>query len=101
MIGASLDDICNTIAMRRVLSFDYDGHHRVVQPAAAGTHRTTGNNMLRGYQIGGSGNTRAVPFWDLYLVDYMTNFSVLDEVFDDDPPMYRRGDKHINVRREL
>jgi len=39
-------DICNAIAARRLVSFDYDNHQRVVQPAAAGPHATTGNPVL-------------------------------------------------------
>ena len=43
--------ICDAIAERKNVTFDYDGHHRVVQPAAHGPHATTGNDVLRGYQI--------------------------------------------------
>ena len=74
---------------------------RVVQPAAHGPHVSTGNPVLRAYQVGGTGNTREVPFWDLYLVAKIRNFRMLDERFDEDPPGYRRGDKHIRVHCQL
>lgn len=93
--------ICDAIAERKNVTFDYDGHHRVVQPAAHGPHATTGNDVLRGYQIAGSGKTRSVPFWDLFLVAKITNFRVLDERFQADPPGYAKGDKHIDVHCEL
>lgn len=94
-------DICGAIAGRRLVEFDYDGHHRVVQPAAAGPHATTRNPVLRGYQVGGTGKTRVVPFWDLFLVGKITNWTVLDETFEDDPPGYKKGDQHIDVECEL
>lgn len=93
--------LCDAIADRRVVEFDYDGHHRVVQPAAAGSHATTGNAVLRGYQIGGSGKTRAVPFWDLFLVEKISNLVMTDDTFNTDPPGYVRGDRHIDVECEL
>lgn len=93
--------ICDAINSRRLVEFDYDGHHRVVQPAAAGPHATTGNPVLRGYQVGGTGKTRRVPFWDLFLVDKIENLVVLDETFASDPPGYQKGDRHIAVECEL
>lgn len=93
--------ICDAINSRRLVEFDYDGHHRVVQPAAAGPHATTGNPVLRGYQVGGTGKTRRVPFWDLFLVDKIQNLVVVDETFESDPPGYQKGDRHIAVECEL
>jgi hypothetical protein len=94
-------EICDAISARQVVSFDYDGHPRIVQPAAAGPHATTGNLVFRGYQVGGTGNTRTVPFWDLFLIGKISNFEILDETFEVDPPGYTRGDKHIDVQCEL
>jgi hypothetical protein len=84
-----------------LVSFTYDGHERVVVPAAYGTHKTTGNPMLRGYQIRGTSASRTPPLWDLFLVEKMVGFAELDETFADDPPLYERGDKHLNVECEL
>lgn len=94
-------NLCAAIADRHTISFVYDGHDRVVIPAAHGIHKTTGNAVLRGYQVRGTSSTRAVPLWDLFLVDKMQNVHALDETFADDPPQYRRGDKHINICCEL
>jgi len=94
-------DICTAIAARRLVSFDYDDHQRVVQPAAAGPHATTGNPVLRGYQVGGSSKTRPVPFWSQFLVERIINFAVLDETFATDPPGYMKGDAGISVECEL
>lgn len=90
-------DWCAAIRSRRLVSFHYDGHPRVVIPAAFGQHATTDNSVLRAYQIRGSGKTRPVPFWDLFLVEKVTGARMLDESFVDDPPSYRRGDRHMSV----
>ncbi len=94
-------NICTAIREKRLVSFTYDGHSRVVIPAAHGPHKTTGNSVLRGYQIRGTSSTRSVPLWDLFLTDNMVGFQVLDETFAAAPPDYSRGDKHINVHCEL
>lgn len=88
-------DLCAAIANKKIISFDYDGYHRIVIPAAHGSQKTTGNHVLRGYQTGGTGKSRAVPFWDLFLVSKMSNLQVQDESFNGYPPYYRRGDKHL------
>lgn len=83
------------------IEFDYDGHHRVVQPAAAGYHVTTGNAVLRGYQTGGTSSSRAVPLWDLFLVGKIQNLVVTGRTFAADPPKYVKGDSHIKIVCEL
>lgn len=93
--------LCTAISERHLVSFVYDDHERVVIPAAHGTHVSTDNAVLRGYQVRGTSSTRPVPLWDLFLIDKMANIQVLDESFDEDPPQYRRDDKHINICCQL
>lgn len=88
-------DICAAINGRHLISFVYDGHNRIVIPAAYGRHLTTANDMLRGYQTGGTGSSRPVPFWDLFLVEKIVSYAILDETFETDPPQYARNDKHM------
>lgn len=94
-------DLRDAITHRRVVQFVYDGHPRVVHPAAYGRHRTTGNVQLRGYQVAGSSATRVPPLWDLFLVDKIEQLVVLDDTFLDDPPGFKPGDKHLYVECEL
>ena len=94
-------NLCDAIQGRHLLSFTYDGHQRAVIPAAHGTHKSTGNAVLRGYQIRGTSSSRSVPLWDIFLVDKMIGLQVLQETFGANPPRYSRGDKHINVHCEL
>ncbi|MGH2912248.1 MAG: hypothetical protein ACRDJ3_07200 [Solirubrobacteraceae bacterium] len=88
-------DLCAAITDRHLISFVYNGHPRIAIPAAYGRHQTTGNVVLRAYQIAGTSNSRTVPLWDLFLVEEMTDCAVLDKTFTSDPPSYVRGDKHI------
>jgi hypothetical protein len=88
-------DLCAAINGRHLVSFLYDGHQRIVIPAAYGQHKTTGNAVLRAYQTGGTSSSRTVPLWDLFLVEKMTSCVILDETFAADPPSYAPGDKHM------
>ncbi len=44
--------ICDAIEKRKILSFDYKGLERIVEPYAFGTN-SKGNYKLGAYQIGG------------------------------------------------
>ena len=89
-------DWAAAISGRLLVSFRYQGHARVVIPAAYGLHATTHNPILRAYQIRGTSSTRPVPLWDLFLLDEIQGPAILDETFDADPPGYKRNDKHIS-----
>ena len=88
-------DLMAAITDKHLISFVYEGHPRTAIPAAYGIHNTTGNVVLRAYQIAGTSSSRSVPLWDLFLVEKMTECVVLDETFTSDPPFYSRGDKHM------
>lgn len=89
-------DFSAAIQNRNLVAFQYDGRGRVVIPAAFGIHATTGNEVLRGYQVEGKGNSRPVPFWDLFLTVKMSDVEILDSQFIEDPPFYSRNDKHMD-----
>lgn len=94
-------DLCAAIRNRKLISFVYDGLPRIVQPAAYGSHATTGSMKLRGYQVGGASSSGSLPQWRLFSVDKMESPSMLDETFSDSPPGYSPGDQHLNVICEL
>lgn len=89
-------DFSYAIENRLLIHFLYGGCSRVVVPAAYGLHATTQNPVLRGYQMGGTSNSRAVPLWDIFLVNRISNFVVSDNHFGDLPPFYKRDDKDIS-----
>ena len=94
-------DLCTAITNRQLVSFEYDGHQRIVEPAAHGSQVTTGNAVLRGYQVGGTSSSSTPPLWDLFLVDKIRSFKILDQSFSEIPPGYRQDDKHIDICCEL
>lgn len=89
-----IDDAIN---QRREIEFFYNGHPRVVQPCAHGTHATTANDVVRGYQVGGSSSSRTPPLWDMFIVTKMQGIVVTDRTFSTKPPGYASDDKHMKV----
>ena len=90
-------NICEAIAQRSLVTFTYDDHHRVVQPAAYGTHKTTQNHLLRGYQVGGTSSSGTPPKWELYRLEKMVGVKILGETFEQNPPYFNPDDKNLNV----
>ena len=82
----------SAISTRSEIEFVYNGHRRVVRPAAVGLHATTGNHVLRAYQVGGTGESTPVPFWHLFRVDKMHSVVVTGTSFASNPADYVRGD---------
>jgi hypothetical protein len=89
-------EIADAIRERKVITFSYDGHPRTAIPTAIGPHVSTRNDVFRGYQIAGTSKTRAVPLWDLFLVDRVLDLRVTSEQVPTDPPGYQPNDKHIS-----
>ncbi len=94
-------EICDAIKQRRLLQFSYDGHQRVVIPAAHGQHATTNNPVLRAYQVRGSSTSRVPPLWSMVTLAKMSGVLILAESFDADPPEYVRNDSDIVVHCQL
>ena len=58
--------ICSAIRNRQVLTFSYDGYHRVVEPHAHGLSKTD-NEMVRAYQTAGDSSSGELG-WKQFLV---------------------------------
>lgn len=85
-------DLAAAIDQRQVISFNYDGQPRVVQPATYGRTRP-GNLTLRGCQIDGESNRNTVPCWELYTEAKILDPSFTGDVFRDFTLAgYTRGD---------
>jgi hypothetical protein len=87
------DTLISAIQERRYISFTYSGLYREAQPAAVGISRA-GNSALRCYQTAG-GHVTPGHEWDFCDLDRIVDLKVLDRTFSNDPPGYRRGDKHM------
>ena len=88
--------IKNSVKTKTILEFNYDGHHRVVEPHAHGIS-TAGNEVLRCYQIEGGSVSGTVPGWHLMKISKMVNLSITDSHFDSPRPEYKRGDKGMTT----
>lgn len=91
-----MNDIRLAIEQRRLLSFFYETFPRKVIPAALGVHHSSGNLILRAYQIGGATESGRVPFWRIFTVSDMVRVTILDETFEEPPRGYRRGDRSMS-----
>lgn len=88
--------IRQAIEQRRVLSFSYETSPRTVIPAALGVHRSSGNLILRAYQIAGATESGRLPLWRMFTVSDMVRVTILDETFEESPRGYRRGDRTMS-----
>ena len=89
-----LNVLTAAIQGRKYISFTYSGMLREAQPVAVGVSRA-GNDVLRCYQTAG-GHVTPGHEWDLCDLSKIQGLKVLEKNFHNDPPGYRKGDKHMN-----
>jgi hypothetical protein len=89
-------DLCSAIQNRKLVSFYYKGHQRVLVPGAYGRHKSTRNELLRAYQVRGGRNKGEVPGWGMYKLSDIRGFQILDETIGQIPPGYKHGDSHLS-----
>lgn len=87
--------IIDAINGKRVLSFEYDGHPRVVEPHTVGVS-TAGNPVLRCFQTAGS-HVRWDHDWNLCTLDKIVNLKETGETFAEPRPGYKKGDRGMSV----
>ncbi|HEY0946751.1 MAG TPA: WYL domain-containing protein [Opitutaceae bacterium] len=90
--------LVQAVTQRRVVTFNYDGRRRVVEPHAYGRSRK-GHNLLRGFDVEAAaveaGRAKKASGWALYSVDKMANVEVTERTFAEPRPGYRRGDRKM------
>ena len=86
------DVLTFAIENRRVVTFTYDGHHRVVEPFLLGV-TTAGNPSLRGYQTGGTSKHGLVPGWHLFSLSKIESIAVTQCGVADERELYNPTDK--------
>lgn len=95
-----LQTIVNAIKNKRVLSFNYDGHGRVVEPHAVGVSMA-GNLVLRCYQTAGT-HVRWGHDWNLCTLEKIQNLSETGDSFHGARPGYKKGDRGMShIHAEL
>ncbi len=88
------DVIIEAIKNRRLLSFRYHGHPRLVEPHLLGV-TTAGNLALSAYQVGGSSDSGAVPDWRLFAVTEMRELQSTSSSFAGTRPKYNPADTRM------
>lgn len=83
-------DICDAIARRCLLAFEYNGVPRVVQPYCHGFTRT-GAETMRAIEVRGRGGA----FGKLWTVAKMQNVRLRAERFTPDDPDYNPNDSAL------
>lgn len=89
--------IIEAIRGRYEIKFVYDGHPRIVRPAAVGLCDTTGDELLSCYQIDGSCPTgRDLPDWRLFKLQEIEDLIVTAHLFTTHPADYVREEQPID-----
>lgn len=87
--------IMDAINNKRVLTFQYDGHSRVVEPHTVGI-TTAGNPALRCFQTAGT-HVRWDHDWNLCTFDKIINLQETGDSFQSPRPGYKKGDRGMSV----
>jgi hypothetical protein len=88
--------ICEAIDKKRLLQFSYDELTRIVEPHLFG-RKTSGNDVLSAYLVGGYTESDSEPFWRNYVVEQMEFVVMLDETFTGSREGYNPNDNSMNV----
>lgn len=87
-------EIINAIKNQNVITFDYDGDSRTVEPHCYGL-TTKGNEAIRAYQISGYSSSGKMG-WKLYDLSKANNIEVEDDIFEIRED-YKKGDKGMSI----
>lgn len=88
--------ICNAIRDRKIIRFSYSGGFRNVEPFCHGIS-TVGNDVLRGWQIGGYSESGKPQGWKLFRMDAISNLTITDEAFEGRRPRYNPNDSAMTT----
>lgn len=88
--------ICEAIEKKRLLQFSYEDLTRIVEPHLFG-RKTSGNDVLSGYLVGGYTESDHAPYWRNYIVDEMEFVVMLDETFSGAREGYNPDDSSMQV----
>ena len=83
--------ICAAIRERRLLTFEYEGQRRIVEPYCHG-FGVRGTELLRAIQVAGTSRSRGFGFGKLWRLDRMSRVELHDDSFSPDDPDYNPND---------
>lgn len=85
-------DICNAIRNKDIISFNYDGGIRIVEPYCYGVS-TAGNLVLRCFQIDGYSLSGKPMGWKLFKIGEMSSISLTEKKIFNIRSGYNPNDK--------
>jgi hypothetical protein len=68
--------VCDAIAAKSLIRFDYDGFERVIEPHAHGFNANR-KEVVRGFQVRGNSRSGESVGWKFFSVPKMTNIEIL------------------------
>ncbi len=84
--------ICSAIDSKKVISFYYRGGIRFVEPYCYGLHKSTGDEVLRCYQVKGFSEFGEPFGWKFYPVNEISKLVITDNNFRGDRKDYNPDD---------
>lgn len=97
--------LCQAIAQRKRLAFEYDGLYRLVDPYCHG-FTARGSEVLRAVQVAGESRSGGLGVGKLWSVEKIVALAVSDQAFEPNDPNYNPQDSvmksiHCQVYRHL
>jgi hypothetical protein len=89
-----IDEICQSIQQRKLLSLYYEGEYRRIEPHVYG-ESDAGKILIRAYQVEGFSKSGESYFWKLFDQDKITFINLLDERFPGPRKEYTHEDPAI------
>ena len=89
------ETIIEAITNRRLLSFRYHGHPRLVEPHLLGV-TTAGNLALSAYQVAGTSASGTTPAWREFLVHEIRELETTEDSFEGTRPKYNPADTRMS-----
>lgn len=89
--------VCDLVGQPFLVQFVYSGKPRTVVLATHGTHKTTGKNLVRGYQVGGATSNGTLPDWKFFEVSKIFSLEVTDQLAPTLPKNFNSADLDLNV----
>jgi len=71
--------IKEAITKKKLLEYDYDGYHRIVEPHIFG--KKDGKDAILVYQVGGESSSGGLPNWRRMILKGITNMKVSEQSF--------------------
>lgn len=84
-------DLVRAIENQLVIRLHYTEGYRSIEPYAYGLG-TSGNKLLRGYQISGASESGSSTGWKLFKLDEISSLTVTEDTFSI-RSQYKKGDK--------